>query len=370
MTAASTVRIPPPRTALNWLAARADRLVLFLSAHAFAVALALILGLRYRVRMSHNNGIAAVGRARILDDPRRPEHEFFRPGREFPCRIRHASVSFLDDAMRAVRSISIKFADTDFESPFDLELNGGRVALFWSAASFFRFAKYKRTRHGIQYPEYYARYPSGARGAMDGLRRNPTSFTNLRYYTQTVFHFIGIDGVVRYAKYRVVPWEDVPESGLLDEAEHLIPPENQRMLPGETRSRNYLKEAYAREVRERGARYRLQVQIHTASPLDDPEIFNCCAEWEEDTHPWLDVASIEVDRTLSWKESCVLSFSLNNLPKGLGVIPAKSIYDYNSLNYMRAHSGLARRCRLLAYRIFGLPDEIPDNDDRNRDWAK
>ena len=343
-----------------------DWVVLWFVATGFTVLLTLLASLRHRMRMSHNNGIGAVGRIRIAPDPAVPPHPFFAPGTVYPCRIRHASVSFLDDAMRAVRSISIKFADTRFRSPCDLELNSGTTALFWNAASFLRFAKYKRTRFGIQYPEYYKRYPSGVRGAMNSLRRNPVSFADQHYYSKTPLYYIGTDKVTRYAKYRVIPREDIAETGKLEGAELLIPPENQRTLPGETRSRNYLKDEYRARVAKEGARYCLQVQLHTARDDDSPEVFNCCAEWDEASHPWMDLAEIEIERTLSWRESCLLSFSLGNLPQGLHMVPARSIFDYNSLNYMRRRTELARRARVLACQVFGPPPEIPDDENRNQ----
>ncbi len=341
-----------------------DRAVLYVAARGFAVVLALVGGLLGRRRMSHNNGIGACGRATIVPRPEFPEHEFFEPGRQFPCRIRHASVSFYDDATNAVRSISVKLADSSFESPFDMELNTGSVALFWSAACFFKFASLRKQHYGIQYPRYYRHYPVGFAGAVDSKRRNPTSFQNQRYYSKTPFLFIGKDHVKRYAKYRVIPCDDEPETGLQQGTDRLEP-WNQRTLPGETRGRNYLKQEYARRVRERGAQYRMQIQLRVASDDDDPEIFNCCRAWDESECPWLDLATIEIDRVLDWDDSNRLSFSLKNLPPTLGVIPAKSIYDYNSLNYMRAHSGLARKARLLAYRLFGMPAPIPNDDDRN-----
>jgi hypothetical protein len=64
------------------------------------------------------------------------------------------------------------------------------------------------------------------------------------------------------------------------------------------------------------------------------------------------------------------SFSLKNMPKTLGMIRAKSIYDYNSLNYMRAKTEVARKARRLSYRVFGMVPPIPDNDNRNvEDWG-
>jgi hypothetical protein len=87
--------------------------------------------------------------------------------------------------------------------------------------------------------------------------------------------------------------------------------------------------------------------------------------WDESVYPWQELAVIDIEKTLDWEESLLTTFSVKNMPKTLGVLPANSIYDYNSLNYMRAHSELARKARLLSYKLFGLPPPIPDNDNRN-----
>ena len=65
---------------------------------AVCVLLIALNSLANRQRMSHQNGIVARGRVRIVDGLAIPDTDFFRPGREFPCRLRHASVSFMDDA--------------------------------------------------------------------------------------------------------------------------------------------------------------------------------------------------------------------------------------------------------------------------------
>ncbi len=340
------------------------RLVLWLYTKTFTLGLTLIGSLLFRSRMSHYNAIGASGKVTILDNPKLPPHPFFEANKSFDCRIRHGSASFRDDAMRAVRSISIKFADTAYKSPFDLELNTGKVALFWSVASFMRFGVYKKTKYGIQYHQYYKNYPAGVRGAQVGMRRNPTSFSNLHYYSQTPLFYIS-EEVKHYAKYRVVPFYEQEETGILDDYDMTIPVENQRILPGEQRTRNYLKEEYQKRVAQKEVVYKLQVQLHKAQPDDSEEIFNCCREWDLKTHPWLDLAKIEINKTLNWKDSSLLAFSLNNLPKGLGVLPANSIYDYNSLNYMRSHSEMARISRVWSYKVFGVPGEIPDDDNRN-----
>jgi catalase len=341
-----------------------DKLTLWLVAKLFGLALAVRMGLMLRERMSHNNGIAARGRVRIVDHPEFPEHEFFKPGRDFPATIRHATATFYDDAMSGIRSMSVKFSHHHFESPFDIEMNTGEVSLFWSAASFLQFARLRRQQYGIEYRDYYRKYPDGLKGAQLSLRRNPTSFQNLRFYCKTPFLFIGSDGVRRYAKYRCRPLSNEPETGIIDN-----PSEwdtcNQRILPHETRGRNYLKNEYEDRVRSHPVRYMMQIQLRTASAADDPEIFNNMVTWDETEYPWWDLAVIEVDEVLDWTNSNLTSFSLNNMPKSLGIIPATSIHDYNSLNYMRSHSEIARKARIFAYKLFGGPEPIPDNDNRN-----
>ncbi len=347
-----------------------DKIYLWLFCQLFSWVIVLTLSLFYRKRMSHDNGIAGMGKITIVPNPKFPAHEFFSPGRVFPARIRHASATFLDDAMNCIRSMSIKFSDHHFKSPFDIEMNTGETSLFWSAYSFFQFAKLRREKYGVEYIDYYKKYPEGLKGAQLALRRNPTSFHNLRYYSKTPFKFIGEDKIRSYAKYRVRPLENEPETGIQHNMSD-IDTGNQRILPFETRGRNYLKYEYEERVIKEGAKYMMQIQTRIAQDDDDPEIFNNMVPWDEVAHPWHDLAVIEIEEILDWKESTKTSFSLNHMPKTLGIIPAKSIYDYNSLNYMRAHSEKAKVARLLSYRLFGYPKPIPNNDERNSgDWVK
>lgn len=360
----NNTRATQPTSIWAWFGKKTDMFVLWFIAKVFGLMLALFMGLMSRQRMSHNNGIAAEGFLNIVDDPDFPEHQFFKPGRRFPLRIRHATATFYDDAMNGIRSMSIKFSHEHFDSPFDIEMNTGATSLFWSAASFLQFARLRKEKYGIEYPEYYRRYPEGLTGAQISLRRDPDSFHNLHYYCKTPFQFIADDGTRYYAKYRVKPFDDEPETGKIKD-----PSEwdtcNQRILPHETRGRNFLKDEYIERVTTKGAKYRMQIQLLKASEGEDPEIFNNMVVWDEEKHPWMDLAVLEVDSMLDWTDSNLTSFSLNNMPDTLGIIPAESIHDYNSLNYMRSHSEIARKARIFAYKLFGGPKEIPDNDHRN-----
>jgi catalase len=356
-------------TANNFFKSVWDKFILWLTSVALAVGLAVFLSFPKRYRMSHNNGIGAKGRVRIVENPTFPEHDFFEAGRTFPCRIRHASATFLDDAMNCIRSFSIKFSDQHWNSPFDIEMNTGVINLFWSAASFMKFAKLRKQQWGVEYHDYYKLYPQGLQGAKVSLRRDPSSFHNLRYQALTAFLFVGKDGVKRYAKYRTMPFDKAPETGIdlnLSDWDTC----NQRVSNDETRGRNYLKDEYKHRVAAGGAKYLMQIQLRIAKDDDNPEVFNNMIPWDETIYPWHDLAIVEIKEILDWIESLKTSFSINNMPKNLGILPAKSVYDYNSLNYLRSHSEMARKARLLSYKVFGYPSEIPNDDNRNvSEWS-
>lgn len=335
------------------------RIALWIVAYGFAWVLAIVSSVFMRRRMSHNCGVLAAGKLRVVDDPAFPAHDFFTPGREMKCRIRHAPVSYDDDTIIQVRSASLKFADADVESPLDLEMNTGKISLFWTARNFIEFTG-GRSEEPLPYRRYYDKYPRGLLAARDGIRKLPSSFAELRYHTQTVQYFIGVDGVQRHVKFRLIPFEDIPETGILPPAE-LADFWSEKRDPRETRGRSYLKQEYAARLAKGPVKYRLQLQLHTPAPGDTDEIFNCNVEWDEATHPFLDVAVVEIDRLLSLKDEANAIFSLRHCPPSLGLIPARDRDDYNSINYMRAAADIAKKIRVLRYKLGSGPADVRDD---------
>jgi catalase len=310
--------------------------------------------------MSHGNGIVARGRVKLVADPSFPAHPFFSSGREFPCRLRHASVSLFDDAALAVRGTGLKFADTDYESPLDLLMNTGATAPFYDAWTFVQFMYLTirgRNPHAIPYMK---KYPLAARGVQASLRRAPESFARMSYYSKTPFRFDAEDGVARYVKFRMLPEHDGPESGIPD-AKSLQRPWEQQSLPGETRSQTYLKEEYQRRIEREGARYRLELQLHEVEPNENRQVvLNASIAWDEETHPWYELATIEINETLSFEEGNRSRFTPSNHPPTMGFIEPLSIHDPPSLDLLRKHGVWPRRARLLSYRLFGMPGEHSD----------
>ena len=341
-----------------------DKFILWLVSMLFAWFVAIFIGLGMRQRMSHNKGVAARGRLKIIDAPDFPQHEFFKPGRDFACRIRHASVTFNDDAMNQVRGISIKFADARFKSPFDLEANTGDISIFWTAANFLKFVWNRREKHGVQYKTYYEKEPDGFRGAQESGKHKPSSFATLDYYSKTPMLFTALDGKEYYVKYRVVPAGNPVETAAIPE-EQKKEVYNQRVKEGETLPVNYLVNEYKQRLEQGPVQYSLQLQLKPATVDAEQRTFDSRITWDEAESPWLDLARVTVDELLPYEETLKMGFNLRNHPKSLGFIKAKSIHDFNSVVYMRSKTRIAYLTRLFAYGVFGLPKEVPDTAPRN-----
>jgi arachidonate 5-lipoxygenase len=341
-----------------------DKFDLWWKTYAFCFLLVVLQSLIRRRKMSHNNGIAAAGKLRIVSNPEFPEADFFEPGREFACRIRHATASMMDDAMLTVKGASIKFSDNPVESPLDIEMNTGR-SLFWSAANFFTFGKNQHEHQGVQYVSYYRKYPAGRDAGQDSVVRHPSSYSKLDYRSQCPLEFIAKDKKRRYVNFRLIPGDRNVEQMQNSIEDIGVFFGNQQKLPDDNRNRNWLKHEYQERLAKGPIRYLLQLQLHEASEDDSELIFCSNKVWDEQTHPWLDLAEIQIDRLLSYEESLLMYFSLNHRPSSIDILPAKSVHDYNSLNYVRARMDLAKKARLWSYKLFGMPKALPDEGPRN-----
>ena len=350
-----------------------QRLHLWMWGKLFIVLVALGCGTRRR-RMSHNQGVAGRGRLRIVPNPQFPPTPFFEPGREFPCRVRHGCVSFLDDAVNEVRSGSVKFADTDYRSPLDIQMNTGEHCFFWDAKSFLQFAFWRHPHNGIQYEKYYARYGWGRRSAASAFRRSPPSYTAMYYHSHTPFAWKAADGKPRLARFRLIPGDRAPEWNpptpeYVEHAEkteavaHTIA--NQNPLPEDTaKSPNYLNHDYRDRLARGPITYLLQLQLHEVRPDDPPEVYNALLPWDVATHPYLDLAEITITEGLPYAGQQRMAFEITHHPPSLGILPAKSMTDFNSLNYMRKQSGLAIRTRRFFQKLFGPPKANTDDGPR------
>lgn len=314
-------------------------------------------------RMSHENGLTCRGTLRIVDDPQFPAHEFFVPGREFGCRVRHGAASWLDDAKLVVRSGSLKFADVRGVSPFDLLMNTGDVPLFWNVRNFWSFMKGTIGGRGKDWLPDLRENPQALRGGADSVRRDPASFADMVYNSQVCFGFVGIDGIYRYARYRLQPSDfDGHESGR-PSAEDLEHPWLQNPLLHESRNRNYLKDEMTARLNDerRPVHYVLRMQLRQRPSTGEPDWVTSAFPWDEDATPFVDLAHVTLTEALDHEEAQLTWFDIGNHPASLPVPLGCSIDDPHSLNSVRLAGKWARRTRLLSYRLRGMPGPIPDS---------
>lgn len=320
-----------------------------------------------RQRMSHENGFVTRGRVRLLDNLDLPANGFFTPGRAFACRLRHASVSFLDDAGLVVRGASLKFADSPTDSPMDVLMNTGTAAPFWNMDTFWQFTFAKLVGGRTHLIGYFQRNPRCYMNVRSALRRDPTSYALQHYHSQTPLRFVAEDGRTRYAKFRLRPLSDARDGPSDADGR---PPEDdlempwfQEALSHEVRSRNYLKDEYHSRLQKQGkVEYLLQIQLLEWQEGDDRRYeLSSLYPWDEAAAPWRDLAHVTIDEMLSYHEGNQCYFALTNLPPALQVIPALGYEDGPSLDYLRLGGIVPRKARLFMYRLLGQRPPIPDS---------
>ena len=332
----------------------------------FLIVLITLNSIFTRERMSHENGLTVRGRVRIHDDADIPKNAFFKPGDVFPCRMRHASVSFLDDAALVVRAASIKFSDQNITSPFDMLMNNGNTTPFWNMDTFWQFMRSRMKGGRAALIDYFRRNPRCYMNVRDAVRRDPESFANLFYYSQIPVEFRAADRKRRYAKFRLIPIDRDEEGDGLPSEEDLRKPWFQEARSREDRGRNYVKDEYRARLKDGPVQYRFQIQLlDWEDGMDRNYELNSLYPWDETLYPWRDLAEVKITEAMSHIDGNECIFSLRHLPhKTLRVIPAEGFEDGPSIDYLRHGGWWPRRARLLMYRLFGQKPRIPDERDR------
>ena len=67
----------------------------------------------------------------------------------------------------------------------------------------------------------------------------------------------------------------------------------------EKRPEDYLRQEYVNRLAKSVVNYRLQIQIHEASPSHTATIFHAGILWDKETHPWLDLATVTIKTPIS-----------------------------------------------------------------------
>lgn len=105
--------------------------------------------------------------------------------------------------------------------------------------------------------------------------------------------------------------------------------------PDETLPPDYLKREYKERLTRGPLDYKLQLQLHEAKDDDPPMTLQVGREWDESTHPWLDLADVKITSLLSTTATERLKFIFTNLPPSIGILPAQSVDDPNVVIHIR-----------------------------------
>ena len=105
-------------------------------------------------------------------------------------------------------------------------------------------------------------------------------------------------------------------------------------------------------------RYKLQLQLHGVKENDPPTTLHVGREWDETTHPWIDLADITMTSLLSPPATERLEFSFNNLPPSLDLLPARSVDDPNVVAHIRRDLySFTQKLRALRRTVL-VPDHV------------
>ena len=315
-------------------------------------------------RATHTYGVAGRGTVTVAARPEFPDHEFFSPGRVFKVRIRHANASYKDDACCQVRACSIKFADSDCDSPLDIIMNTGVIQAFWNFDTFMRFAfaRIKTNEHSWDSQREWMRLlPGGMVGSIESLRIAPASYAEMLYHTCIAYPFRAKDGRMRYAKYRLVPHGLVQESGLMGQDRQKLSWVQSRTT-GDPRPIRYLADEYRSRLSRGPVEYALQIQLNEFDPeRDTHEFFNSARVWDPRLHPWLDLATLRVNEAIPDDVMERMKMRIGHQPPSLGLTDAYSYVDYRSLAWVRYRVYPVSQANRWLLRTLGWQRKLPQD---------
>lgn len=317
-------------------------------------------------RATHSRGLTAVGTLKVLPNAgqgearRYPEHELFKPGREFDLHVRLSNESSRDDAAADARGAAVRLWRPD-RTPLDLLFSTGAYS---TAENILEYGLVVLARaFGVRGRRWLARVPRFREGMIAALRRSPSSYTQLIYYSQLVRFWVAENNERYLVRYRLVPEAaftvpDWKESGVEVTREDFIHRERQ---PGDARPIDYLRRDLKLLLEgEREARFRLQAQFHHPKQGNDVHWYNPGVDWSQTDHPWVDLAVLSLAEVVPAKEAERLFFNPDNAPASLGMPVSHGFFDYRSIgDSQRRVMRRVQRTREWMLEAFGAPSPSP-----------
>jgi linolenate 9R-lipoxygenase len=296
-------------------------------------------------RATHSFGTVASGTLTVLPDISIPAHRIFAPGNQFAVLLRHANIKgFPDDAIIDGRGATLRILNS---APNDnlnaLDLNGylvdilmstGRCFFLNNASSFSRWVASPMEERAKMLQEFPKIIP-----IFHEIIRNPASYTQLHYYSETVYLFKSTDGGKEYfMRYRLMNADRSADTGFVDIKDVRLPVDFLPRLEDDFRPANYLRQEFKQQVTNKGVKYILQIQLQ---PVTDSKEANetakdCTLPWDESLYPFQDVATLDLKSIVPDEIAEGLEFNPYHGTNDLSLILAYSIDETASINHLRS----------------------------------
>ncbi|MFT7528740.1 MAG: catalase [Arenicella sp.] len=291
-------------------------------------------------RATHTYGVVAQGEARCIVSPEFPENDFFKFGQTFPVLLRHSSPGGeQDDRTRDGCATAIKlFAPgskrVSGDGEFDVLMNAGRQLFVRCIRDFLTMVE----SNGEQRAELCRNNVIMDKQLTEAYRIRG-SFTDFRYHSWTCFEFFDTKGKMQYIRFRIIAGDRGDERGLPKrdfacEGQLTKPP-----IETDPRADDFMRQDFIYKVQNSEIGYILQAQLHPPeSPaVENSEVLNPAAAWDEEFHPWLDLCEVNLHSIVADNEKLSeLTMSPNRSPQCIKIPLATRPDQYASLGQARA----------------------------------
>ena len=330
-----------------------------------------------RRRASHLLGVAAKGTATVRANFK-SKNDFFNPKSELHVTARFANLTMQDDAAMDVRGAAICIEKNNSENTpketLTLMMNTGAICPARNIIEFTSFVVSKWLPKSIKRRAILANSRT-REGGIVGLRRAPSSYTNLCYYSQMIRLWDFSEGTY-LVRFRLVPknhrqTSTSTESDILfndklrgiPTIEDRLAIWNRERLHTEKRPKNYLREEFRTKIAHcpKDAQLLLQAQFRPAglANIYPDWWFDASVEWPTDgeANKWHNLAEIHLNHVLSDTQTEELTFDPSKLPTFIRIPQSDSWWDCRSMAAAEARVvPVLQRFRHTISNWFGVPD--------------
>ena len=296
-------------------------------------------------RATHSYGTVAKGVLKVLDAQEIPEHNIFSAGKEYPVLLRHANIKgFRDDAILDGRGATVRILEGNANAPLsqlnldrgivDILMSTGRSFIFGDAVSFGQWVASSMAERAAMLQAFPKITP-----IFNEIIRDPASYTQLHYYSETTYNFTSLHQGSFFLRYRLIDRRNPSaDTGWIDPKYVKLPLDYLPRVANDTRPETYLQDDFRQQVQGEGVSYLLQVQLQ---PISDSVEVNerakdCTIPWEETEYPFHDLAVLDLDSILPDELAEPLEFNPYHAPPELSLILAHSARETASVNHLRS----------------------------------